>query len=594
MAAKNEAQRLEALLKLNLLDTPISESFDRITRMAAQIFDLPVAAVSLTDVDRQWFKSRVGVAHDTIPRETAPCAEVAESCAFLVIPDFTADPYYRDSVLGKNGIRFYAGAPLVTRDGYGLGALCVLGTEPRTATKTELDALRDLAAIVMSQIEMQHAFGRIEPASGLPNRLQFFDDMGDLARDPVCSGRVAVVLDLGQPHQFERYTTVMGPSALDAVVAEAARALRGFLGPRMTIYHVGRTQLAFIAPVGMTEEAYQVKLLALLGNGELSREIRHIATPVCGIASFGGSSSDPEDTLRALLSAAQDARSSDSVVAIYSDHRDQLHRRTFRLLSDFSDAMKADDQLRIVFQPRVDLATGLIRSAEVLLRWTHPELGEIYPMEFIPAVESSPLVKELTAWVLDAALKQIASWQRQGRDLPLSVNISASNLSDADFVDDVVSALARHGVHPRMLELELTESALMQDCSKAMAKLDEIVSLGMTLAIDDFGTGYSSLSYLQNVPARVVKIDRSFVKEMETTEREQTLVHSMIKLFHDLNYRVVAEGIETSAAAELLRGFGCDEGQGYLFSRPLGIDDFEVLLHASHILSVELQPSQAA
>jgi GAF domain-containing protein len=148
----HEMKRLDALKKLSLLDTPVSESFDRVTRMAAQIFNLPVAAVSLTDVDRQWFKSRVGIDHVTIPRDGAPCAQVAETTDALVIPDFAASPEYCDSPLGMSGIRFYAGAPLVTREGYGLGALCVLGTEPRQVTDAEMAALKDLASIVMSQI----------------------------------------------------------------------------------------------------------------------------------------------------------------------------------------------------------------------------------------------------------------------------------------------------------------------------------------------------------------------------------------------------------------------------------------------------------
>jgi GAF domain-containing protein len=178
-----EDARLDALYQLKLLDTSASESFDRITRMASQIFGLPIAAVSLTDRDRQWFKSRVGVDHRSVPRDKAPCAKVAETNELLVVEDLLSDPYYADSVLSRAGTRFYAGAPLVTSDGYGLGALCVLGTEPRKASGTELAALTDLAAMVMAQIELQHAFGRIDPVSGLPTRNQFCDDLADMARD---------------------------------------------------------------------------------------------------------------------------------------------------------------------------------------------------------------------------------------------------------------------------------------------------------------------------------------------------------------------------------------------------------------------------
>ncbi|MBU2342334.1 MAG: GAF domain-containing protein, partial [Alphaproteobacteria bacterium] len=145
MKPHDEPGRLDALHRLNLLDTPPSESFDRITRMASQIFDLPMAAVSLTDSDRQWFKSRVGVAHGSLPRDKAPCAAVAESTETIVLPDLLEHPFYANSVLASQGVRFYAGAPLTTREGFGLGALCVIGMEPRTASPSQMAALEDLA-----------------------------------------------------------------------------------------------------------------------------------------------------------------------------------------------------------------------------------------------------------------------------------------------------------------------------------------------------------------------------------------------------------------------------------------------------------------
>ena len=216
-----EDARLDALAQLKLLDTPPSESFDRITRMASQIFGLPVAAVSLTDRDRQWFKSRVGIDHCSIPRDKAPCAAVAESTVPLVVEDLLADPHYADSVLARAGTRFYAGAPLITSDGYGLGALCVLGTVPRQVSPAELAGLVDLAAMVMAQIELQHAFGRIDPISGLPTRNQFRDDLTDLARDRGGEPRFAVVVDLARDDQISRIARAMGGARVDEMIREA-------------------------------------------------------------------------------------------------------------------------------------------------------------------------------------------------------------------------------------------------------------------------------------------------------------------------------------------------------------------------------------
>lgn len=157
----DENARVDALRNLDLLDTPSSEAFDRITRLAAKLFNLPISAVSLTDTNRQWFKSRVGVAHQQIPRDRAPCAQVADTSAPVVIHDLLIDPFYRESLLAESGIRFYAGAPLITDDGYSIGAMCVLGMEPRGISTEELAALTDMAAMVMTQIELKYALGRI-------------------------------------------------------------------------------------------------------------------------------------------------------------------------------------------------------------------------------------------------------------------------------------------------------------------------------------------------------------------------------------------------------------------------------------------------
>ncbi|MFN7025173.1 MAG: EAL domain-containing protein [Pseudorhizobium sp.] len=574
MSATHEEKRLHALTSLNLLDTPASESFDRITRMASLIFQLPIAAVSLTDSDRQWFKSKIGVDHDTIPRRQAPCAQVAESAEFLVIEDFELDARYCDSLLGMNGMRFYAGAPLTTRDGYSLGALCVLGTEPRKITQAEATALQDLASMVMAQIELQHAFGRIDPVSGLANRLQFSDDLADLGREAPNEERLAVAVELAQPHQMERLSAVMGPTACDQVVQDAARALKIFLGANTPVYHVSSTQFVYLAPRGIEADHYKGQLLRLLKTEMVGPEIRYAVTPVCAITSFVPGASSPADCLRTLSSAVQETRDSNEPIGAFSDSHDTEYRRKFRLLNDFPAALTDPEQLRIVLQPRVDLATGSIVSAEVLLRWQHPELGEVSPGEFVPVIENSALAWPMTRWVLDRAARQLSAWQTRGLSLKLSVNFAASNLKE-DLVDEVFAVLVDHDVPYELLEIELTEGSLMQDSAQVLAKLDRLVECGISLAIDDFGTGYSSLSYLQRLPVSVVKIDRSFIMALGDGSREQKLVHSMIKLSHEMGYRVVAEGIEMAEAAELLRVMGCDEGQGYLFARPLELADFD-------------------
>jgi EAL domain-containing protein (putative c-di-GMP-specific phosphodiesterase class I)/GGDEF domain-containing protein len=572
---KSEEARLDALRQLNLLDTEPSEAFDRITRMAAQIFGLPIAAVSLTDLDRQWFKSRVGITHNSIPRDKAPCAQVAECAHMVVIPDLLEDSRYRDSHLARTGVRFYAGAPLTTRDGFGLGAMCVLGTEPRQASATELASLTDLAAMAMAQIELQHAFGRVDPLSGLPNRIQFAEDLEDLARDrPRHEQRIAVLVDLASPEQLSNSVRVMGSSFTDAMVSEAARTLTSAIGPTRKVYHIAATQFAYLAPPGAEEQAYIALLNQKLDELRSSAHSRFVTTTTVGLVPFVLSEIKPVDVLRRAHSAAQDARSSGNNVSVYSLSQDAVHQRRFRLLNNFGTALEAADQLRLVFQPRVDLASRACVGAEALLRWKHPTFGEISPAEFMPIVEQTSLVRATTAWVLDAALMQLAAWRNAGLDLQISVNVSAVNLLEPDFVERAISGLAHHSLAANCLELEVTESALMEDASRSIATLEAIARAGIRLAIDDFGTGYSSLSYLQRIPAHVVKIDQSFLRDIVTDERKRALVATMIELSHKLGYRMVAEGIETPQALALIEKTTCDEAQGYLFGRPMDASDF--------------------
>ncbi|WP_066719208.1 putative bifunctional diguanylate cyclase/phosphodiesterase [Sphingomonas pituitosa] len=565
-----EAARLDALHQLKLLDTPPSAHFDRITRMAAQIFGLPVAAVSLTDRDRQWFKSRVGIDHCSIPREKAPCAEVAELRGVVVIEDFATHPCYADSLLAHNGTRFYAGAPLVTSDGYGLGALCVLGTEPRVATADELAALGDLAAMVMAQIELQHAFGRIDPISGLPTRAQFRDDLADLARDHPGQSRIAVVADLARDDQIAKIVGVVGAGRLDEMVREASRAIQGALGADRTAYHVGTTQFAFFSPPDIDVQAYVDVLEQGFAAIRATSSARFVTSVAIGLRPFRLGEVSPEDVLRGAASAAQDARRNDGAIAVYSPARDSEMRRRYDLLQDFGAALEAGDQLRLVYQPRVDLGSGRCVGAETLLRWRHPALGEVSPAEFIPIIEQTALARPVTQWVLEHALDQLAAWQPAGLNLTLSINISAANLMETDLIQRIQLALLARQLRAEQLEIELTESAMMAQPEKALAMLRELSAAGIALAIDDFGTGHSSLAYLQQVPAHVVKIDQAFVRELSGAwGADYVLVETMVGLIHKLGRRVVVEGVETEAAATLLAGMGCEEAQGYWFARPL-------------------------
>lgn len=584
-----EQARLFALEQLKLLDSPPSDSFDRITRMASQLFGLPIAAVSLTDTNRQWFKSRVGVDHREIPREKAPCAAVSDSAEVLVIPDMQASSVYRDSHLADSGIRFYAGAPLTTREGQTLGAMCVLGTEPREITEQERATLVDLAAMVMAQIELQHAFGRVDSLTGLANSSQFDEDLQDLSLDAPGEQRVALFIEVVEASQLSALHRTMGPAFLDELTRVSARCLQQAIGHETTLYHLGGCQFVHLIATDshtrLIDHALGLrqKLTAL----ESAREVPVLVRPVIGIAPFRLGDMPASDILRSAHAASLDAREAGKDADIFSATLDERFQRRSQLLSDFGRALESDDELYLVFQPRVSVATGLCLGAEALLRWRHPVLGEVSPAEFIPLIENTPMARSLTAWVVRRAIHQAALWYRQGKKLRISINVSATNLEEADFAQRVLAELHWACLPADAIELEVTESALIGRGQAAASQLDRLIAAGILIAIDDFGTGYSSLSYLHEIPAHIVKIDRCFITHLGEDARTRTLVGSMIGMAHELGYRVVAEGVESEAALACLGRMSCNEVQGYLLAKPLLPDAFETWLAGQAIQQID-------
>jgi EAL domain-containing protein (putative c-di-GMP-specific phosphodiesterase class I) len=231
--------------------------------------------------------------------------------------------------------------------------------------------------------------------------------------------------------------------------------------------------------------------------------------------------------------------------------------------------------LRLVYQPKIDLRLGRCIGAEALARWTHPELGEISPNEFIPLAEQTALMRPLTDWVFAAALTDTARWRREGWQISISINASMRDMSDETFGRRIAAMLDHNGVQPDWIELEVTETALMTDRVQVTRQLEELRRLGIAIAIDDFGTGQSALSYLKLIEADIVKIDQLFIRGIGGDRRDRTMVRSTINLAHELGYRVVAEGIDSDEVYNWLAENGCDIGQGYLISQPLNASDFE-------------------
>jgi EAL domain-containing protein (putative c-di-GMP-specific phosphodiesterase class I) len=315
--------------------------------------------------------------------------------------------------------------------------------------------------------------------------------------------------------------------------------------------------------------------------------------PLSVAASIGiaeGDRSTPEDLLRdadiALYQAKAAGKRRAVVFASSMQHAVDQQRN---LAVDLHRALQAG-QFFLLYQPSVDLSTGVFTGVEALLRWNHPERGVVQPGEFIPALEASSLIIPVGQWVLAEACRQGALWHSQGHRIVVSVNISAKQLERDGIVDDVHDALSASGFDPAMLILELTETNLMIDVDATVTRLKLLKTLGVRLAVDDFGTGYSTLAYLRQFPIDVLKIDQSFVSEIADSKESAALVHTLVQLGKLLGLETMAEGVETDDQRKRLQAEGVDGGQGFLFARPLNVAAVDRLLTSQSVHRARVEP----
>jgi len=260
---------------------------------------------------------------------------------------------------------------------------------------------------------------------------------------------------------------------------------------------------------------------------------------------------------------------------------DTATQEKVRLETDMHVALERG-QFQLHYQPKINTATGAMHGAEALLRWTHPELGEVPPSKFIPIAEESGLIGAIGAWVVREACRQARAWQDNGLpSLRVAVNLSASQFRQGDLLSIIRDALHSAGLEARFLEVELTESVVMSDPEESIAILEQLSAMGVLVSVDDFGTGYSSMSYLRRLPIDKIKIDRGFIGEVMSRPDDASIVRAIVSLAHSLKLKVVAEGVESVEQLEFLKTLGCDQYQGFHFSPALPAAKFEALVRAT-------------
>ena len=459
----------------------------------------------------------------------------------------------------------------------------------RVRTHLELARLRRLledmvaqrTAMLQVSEERYRILAQRDPVTGLPNRALFAELLTHAVQQAQRTGTPFALLSLDLDN-FKTINESLGHRRGDQLLAEVARRLQKLLPESDAMARLGGDEFAVI--VERQEDMPWVDLLA-------QRMIEALATPfvfdgepvyvgACiGIALYPNDAADADTLQRHADAALHRAKAQGrGMLQFFAPELSNQARSRLTLDSELRRAISGDE-LRLHYQPQIDLHSGRIIGMEALVRWQHPARGMVPPGEFIAFAEESSLVVRLGKWVLEEATRQMRIWLDEGIDPPpVSVNVSAVQLSRGTMAAYAEQALCANRLRPDQLELEITESFIMRDRERSLRSLAELKALGVRLTIDDFGTGYSSLAYLQQLEVDKLKVDMSFVQDMTDNPGNASIVRAVIAMGHSLGLGIVAEGVETDEQARELRRLQCDAIQGYLVSRPLPADDMGAFL----------------
>lgn len=486
----------------------------------------------------------------------------------------------------ERGYRSNVMLPLMV-DERAVGVFALYASEPGYFDDEEMRLLVELAGDIgfaLQTIEKQEKLDYLsyyDQLTGLPNRTLFHDRVNLALQTQRGSGGTAALLFLDL-QRFGIVNDTYGRQTGDSLLKLVAERLASALGNRDLLARIDGDTFATVIR--------DVKHEADVAHGLEQSILKELARPFqtggveirtgaqAGIALFPGDGNDAEALFRNAEAALTKAKNAGDVYLFYAPQMNARIADQLKLENDLRNAI-ALEQYVLHYQPRIDLASGKIVGMEALIRWKHPERGMVSPADFIPVLEETGMILDVGRWALRRAALEHAAWCGMGRVPPrIAVNVSPAQLRRRDFVDHVKDALAAVDRAGERIDIEITESMLMEDVKGSIDKLRALQSSGLQVALDDFGTGYSSLSYLARLPINSLKIDRSFVQQMSKGPEQMAIVSTVISLARALNLKVVAEGVETEEQSNLLRLLRCDEAQGYLFGRPVPAAEIERLI----------------
>ena len=411
-----------------------------------------------------------------------------------------------------------------------------------------------------------------DPLTGLPNRTKVLQSLTGAIEQARSANTNITVLAI-RLSRMNEISSTLGHRASDEIIALAAKRLHVNLDPGDTLGHVGTNEFILILPDNGIDDAmnYADRIENILGAGVKLGRLNIALQTEIGIAGFPDHGNNAANLLRYASIARNEAQLSQERVMIYKAGREDHFVRQLRIVNDLRAALE-HDEIRVHFQPKISLPDGAVCGAEALVRWEHAEFGSLSPDDFIPAAEESGTIVHLTRFVLATAVKRCREWQNAGHTLQVSVNVSSRDLRDEYLPYYILQLLKEQDIAANRLTLEITENSIMQNLSHAISVLECLRDVGVRISMDDFGTGHSSLAQIKNMPLHELKIDKSFVMTLMSDEKNRAIIRTTIELAHNMNLKVVAEGVEDEQTLRQISDMGCEEAQGYFVSKPVSAD----------------------
>ncbi|HEY9878824.1 MAG TPA: EAL domain-containing protein [Leptolyngbyaceae cyanobacterium] len=451
----------------------------------------------------------------------------------------------------------------------------------KTRLRKQAQVMEQYAAVLRNTAERLNRLANYDSLTELPNHHLLYQRLVQAIERAIQKDRPLALLSLSLD-RLRQINNTLGYKAGDSLLQAAAKRLRSSLPERAIVARLTGNQFAVLLKDFDSRHEVQAianDLLNRLSHPFSLRGQEIFITTSIGVTLYPDNSSDASTLLRQADAALEWAKQQKSNYC-------QFYRTDIPVVP--ADQIVLETWLRyalerqefeVYYQPQMDLKSHRILGAEALIRWTHPEHGPISPGQFIPLAEETGLIVPIGEWIFQQTCRQIQIWQQRGLPpLQISVNLSSVQFNQPRLSQTIISTLKQAGLSPETLELEITETALMQDAETAIPILSELKALGLKIAIDDFGTGYSSLSYLKQLPIDTLKIDTCFVRGVTNDLKNQAILTAVIQMAHDLKLTVIAEGVETEAELAFLQNYRCDIGQGYHIGRPMSADKFEEFL----------------